>query len=87
MKCEVCLEGFRYSLDKHHIHSKSLGGSDYAWNIALLCPNCHRDVHRGFVIIEGRFFTNNGDLLIHRRSGEPSITGEPDPPCFITGVK
>ena len=82
--CEVCGINFKY-LERHHIQSKSLGGTNGKDNIALICPSDHTLVHRGDLIIEGRFFTSNGDLLMWRKRGEPSITGVSDPEVYLIG--
>lgn len=86
LKCEICEEYFG-SLDRHHIHSTSLGGHNSKWNISHLCPNCHRDCHTGKIIIEGRFTTTIGEKVIWRSYNEESITGIDDPPVYIIGEK
>jgi hypothetical protein len=35
--------------DIHHIVEKSNGGSDDLNNLTILCPNCHRLVHKGLL--------------------------------------
>ena len=84
MKCEMCEEDVT-AIDKHHIKSKKFGGTNHKSNYARICPNCHRSVHLGLFILEGRFFTSHGDLLIWRKKGEESITGKDDPQCYIIG--
>lgn len=81
-KCNVCEEWFK-SLDKHHIQSRSKGGSNKKENITYLCCNCHRKVHTGDIILEGNFYSTDGVLLIHREKGTPSIMGFPDPEVYI----
>ena len=80
-KCEICQK--IQQLNNHHIKSKCYGGSNKPHNRAKLCPNCHADVHSGDVIIEGRFNTSNGNSLIYRNLNDTSITGLPDPKCYI----
>ena len=70
-------------LDTHHIHSLSKGGMDIPANKAPLCPNCHRLIHSGVIILEGRFASTKGNILIWRYQGQPSVTGMPDPPVFL----
>ncbi len=82
MKCEVCNKYFE-SLDKHHIQSRSKGGSNSPNNIAYICPNHHRLVHLGLVIIEGRFNSTSGDVLVWRKHDKESITGVKDPDVYI----
>ncbi len=78
MVCEICKEDFS-SLDKHHITSKSKEGTNKRYNICHICPNCHRKVHLGDIILEGRFKTTackvNESELIWRYKNEESITG------------
>ncbi len=81
-KCEKCNIIFP-SLDKHHIHSLSKGGKDVEWNRCHICPLCHRLVHLGLIVFEGRYRTTKGNTLIFRNKGEESITGMPDPPVWI----
>lgn len=70
-------------MDKHHIISKKYGGSNKKNNIAKICQNCHRDVHMGLLIIEGWVQSTSGMILIFRKKGEPSITGNPDPKVWL----
>jgi len=81
--CNICKS--ENDLDDHHIQSKSKGGGNQKWNLAPVCPNCHRKIHRGRIIVEGFFFsiTSGGRTLVWRRKGEPSITGLPDPKVYI----
>jgi len=81
-KCEICKHKFE-SLDKHHIQSKSYGGTNHKSNIAYICPNCHRLTHKGKIIIEGRFTSSNGYILVWRLFDKPSITGVKDPKVYI----
>ena len=84
MKCEICHGKFK-SIDKHHITSRSYGGSNLKSNLANLCCNCHRKVHTGEIIIEGKFPSTgeNGLTLIHRKYNEPSIMNLPLPKVFL----
>ena len=70
-------------MDTHHIHSLSKGGEDKSYNKCRVCPNCHRKVHMGEIIIEGRFQTTEGNKIIYRNKGEESITGFKDPPVWL----
>ena len=80
MLCEICHQN--ESHDKHHITSKCFGGTNHKSNIAYLCPNCHRSVHLGKFILEGKFQTTSGFKLIYHKKGEPSITGN-EPKVFL----
>jgi len=50
-RCEICDES--RVRDYHHIVPKSMDGSDESWNRVNLCPNHHRLVHRGLIVING----------------------------------
>jgi len=82
-KCEFkeCEE--KIKIDNHHIHSLSKGGKDKPWNKCKVCPNCHRKIHMGEIIIEGRFETTAGNTIVYRNKGEKSITGFQDPPVWL----
>jgi uncharacterized protein YlaI len=81
--CEICKA--HKARHDHHIQSKSKGGSSQPFNIAYICPNCHDDVHRGIVILEGKFLaTGSGYTLIYHMIGEESITGI-TPDVYIFG--
>lgn len=82
-ECEICGEKLECLLDKHHIHSKSLGGANNKSNIANLCARCHKLVHNGLVIIEGRFDTTSGNKVVWRKYNENSITELPDPKVWL----
>lgn len=80
--CEICNSKTEF-IKKHHIHSKSLGGNDSPSNKAYICSDCHDMVHAGLIIIEGRFNSMNGNILVWRRFTEPSITELSDPKCWL----
>jgi len=86
-KCEIC--GEEINTDTHHIRSLSKGGEDISSNRCKICPNCHRLVHVGDIIIEGRFLVlskeESGNILIYRKKGDNSITCVKDPEVFIYG--
>lgn len=82
MKCEIewCTNEARHY---HHIISKCYNGKNSKENLAGLCPNCHDDVHRGNVILEGKFMTTDGYKLMAHRRDEPSITGMEDSRVYL----
>lgn len=45
--CPVCFEEINQSTkwNVHHLLEKSKGGEDKAYNLVMLHPNCHRQVH------------------------------------------
>lgn len=79
MKCEIC--NTRTYLDKHHIISRSNGGTNDEYNITHVCPNCHRKIHKGDIIIEGRFMSCTGYILVWHYKNEKSITNH-EPNCY-----
>jgi hypothetical protein len=83
-KCEVC-ETEAY-LDTHHINSTSLAGVNDSYNLARVCPNCHRKIHKGEIILEGKFLTTEGYKIIFHTKGSESVTGR-EPEVFIMGKK
>jgi hypothetical protein len=82
--CEICKKPIL--TDKHHIQSKSIYGTNYLYNLCELCPNCHRLVHDGEIILEGRFLTSDCKLnqteLIWRYKNNESITNVQDPKVY-----
>jgi len=84
MVCDICKKEYGV-IDKHHIVSKCNGGTNDFSNIAYICPNHHRLVHKGLVIIEGRFDTTSGSRIVWRDYRKPSITGFDDPEVYIIG--
>lgn len=83
--CDICNE--RIITDTHHIQSTCYGGSNIDWNKCNVCPNCHRKIHTGFIIIEGWFSTTSkiGRTLIWRNKSEESITGIEDSKVWLYG--
>ena len=83
--CEICKTPI--SADTHHIQSTSKKGKNKKFNKCVLCPNCHRLVHTGEIILEGRFFTTdckiNETELIWRYKNNDSITCSNDPDVWI----
>ncbi len=83
--CEIC-KTLSY-VDVHHIQSTSKNGLNTKNNKCDLCPTCHRLVHVGEIILEGRFLTSscsvNETELIWRNNDEKSITETKDPDVWI----
>ena len=44
-KCKVCDFAVEEMLEVHHILPLSKGGTNEWFNLALLCPNCHKAIH------------------------------------------
>lgn len=82
MLCEIC--GYSGFLEKHHIHSKSMGGNNAKSNLANLCPTCHNEVHRGLIVLEGKFRTTDGiKLIYHKKEEAPIIPDRELPKVFL----
>jgi len=45
-KCEICSDFVPFTLELHHIKPISENGSSSIENVIVLCPNCHRTVHK-----------------------------------------
>lgn len=60
-RCEICEKYF--STDKHHIQSRADNGTNQAYNIAVLCPCCHRQISTGEIEIIRRYMTTSGFML------------------------
>jgi hypothetical protein len=79
--CEICKS--KFVLEEHHLRGRKVENCHKDSNIANICPNCHTLVHRGELIIEGRFLTTNGYELIWRKRDEKTITGQETTPHII----
>lgn len=81
-KCEICKK--KRFLSEHHIQSRCYGGTNKSNNLAYICENCHKLVHMGLIIIEGRFDAIDGNLVIWRKLGEEKVIEEKeDPEVYI----
>ena len=58
-KCDLC--NYVGSVDKHHINRDRRSNNKY--NLAKICPNCHRAIHSGKITIIGWKQTNEGRKL------------------------
>jgi hypothetical protein len=63
----------------HHIWHWEDNGPTESWNLVALCPEHHRAVHRGDLIITGNADLP-GDLSITNRHGRPLAATPPNPP-------
>lgn len=76
--CEICGESDSSILEIHHIISRSRGGSNHPSNLCYICCNCHCKVHNGDIILEGRYNSTSGNILIWRRFGDGVVIKEMD---------
>ena len=91
-KCQICTEqikkvGWSASLsiqeefefltaDAHHVDPLELNGVDAPSNIICVCPNCHRKLHTGELLIE---FCHNEPTCRNQITGvQQQITIDPD---------
>lgn len=80
--CAIC--GIHTSLIEHHINGRSIPNPNQKANLCYICSNCHLQIHLGNIIIEGKFFTTEGEQLIFRNKSDESITGcVKNPPLYI----
>ena len=82
-KCEICELEIGYLIELHHIQSRSKGGSSLPFNIANICNGCHKKIHHGLIIVEGKFNSNVGRIIVWRNWNDTSITGEKDPEVWL----
>ena len=73
-KCEIC--GLKKStiLHRHHIIPRvDERSTNYDYNLAILCPNCHSLVHSGEYIIIGVYHTSGGTkpIWFHKNGVAP----------------
>ena len=80
-ECEIC--GNNEILEKHHIISKSLGGKNTKDNLCNICSNCHTKIHYSQIIIEGRFLTTSGYVLLWHKKNSLSITNMEDDRVYL----
>jgi len=76
-KCEVCGESNKKVLDFHHIIPRTDEKcTDYSSNIAIICANCHRKTHAGFLKIIGVIASTqlpNKRTLVYEIDGKKNI--------------
>lgn len=44
--CEVCGFSMVEVLQLHHVFPVAKGGTSAEWNLKVLCPNCHKVIHK-----------------------------------------
>jgi hypothetical protein len=72
IKCVTCGEDNKRVLDAHHVIPRTDPRStDLADNLIPVCSNCHRKIHAGDIIIEGRFPTSKGPIWFWHYPGKP----------------
>ena len=65
--CDVCEE--LKILVCHHIEGRKIPNFNKAFNRCYICSDCHTEVHKGLIIVEGWEQTTIGkQLLWHRKN-------------------
>jgi len=69
-KCQICKEDDYNLLDAHRIKPGAEGGIYSDNNTTTLCCKCHRKVHSGQIVIEGKYQSTKGMVLHYFINGE-----------------
>lgn len=80
--CEIC--GDKTFLEVHHIRGRNIPNHNHPSNLSDICSNCHTKVHHGIIVIEGRFLTTKGKVLIWHDYKDESLTGDDAKPHLIS---
>ena len=59
-KCTFCNEDDMKTLDVHRIIPGESGGTYCERNSVVVCANCHRKIHGGRIVIEGKYYSTSG---------------------------
>jgi hypothetical protein len=60
--CDVCSQP--KILEEHHILGRKIPDYNKSWNLAYICSDCHTEVHKNLIIIEGWVNTTSGKTLM-----------------------
>jgi len=61
LKCELCgYDKFPDIIEAHHRKPRSHGGLNTVKNGILVCPNCHKLIHRGIIDTNGKILLVKG---------------------------
>lgn len=69
-QCLFCKEDDYTILDAHRIVPGTEGGEYHNENILTVCANCHRLIHSGSIVIDRKYLSTNGKLIVHYWRGE-----------------
>jgi hypothetical protein len=79
IQCEVCGEGNKKLLHRHHIVERTdLDSNNDDFNIAIVCANCHTKIHTGDLEIIGVFPGTRpptGRILVYKMNGVCNAPG------------
>ena len=62
--CLFCGEDDIKLLDSHRIFEGADGGTYCDRNTVTTCANCHRKIHSGRIVIEGKYFSTAGKWVV-----------------------
>ena len=73
-ECLFCGETNPSLFDCHRILPGSENGQYCNRNTVIACANCHRRIHNGEIIIEGKYFSTSGKWIVYYAEGGVSKT-------------
>jgi len=68
--CHICGERNYDLLDVHRITPGAEGGEYRKHNTICTCCKCHRKIHAGEIIVEGKYNSTKGEVLHYFENGE-----------------
>ena len=80
-KCEIC--STKTFLEIHHIEGREIPNFNNPSNLSSICPNCHNEIHMGYLVLEGWFKTTSGKELLWHTNDEESFSGTDIVPYII----
>lgn len=71
ISCEICYLAKPVILHRHHVIPRGDPRSTNSDNnLAILCPNCHSQVHTGELVILGVYSSTDGKTVVWHKKGE-----------------
>lgn len=68
--CQLCGESNYDVLDVHRIVPATEGGKYRKHNTLCICCHCHRRIHAGEIVIEGKYKSTGGEVVHFFDNGE-----------------
>ena len=73
-ECLFCGENDLKLVDAHRISYGEDGGTYCDRNTVICCALCHRKIHTGRIIIEGKYFSTSGQWKVfYKEDGEDKV--------------
>ena len=69
-QCQICGEDNYALLDAHRIVPGSEGGKYRNMNTLCTCCKCHRRMHAGEIVVEGKYKSTGGEVLHYFENGQ-----------------